>query len=68
MKITDFDLYDLIHSKEGWDEFIIELFYHKLRRNEPRTIKCLDSTYNKGWFVQLVAHEKDVYTEIGLDE
>ena len=31
MKITDFDLYDLIHSKEGWDEFIIELFYHKLR-------------------------------------
>lgn len=31
MKIMDFDLYDLIHSKEGWDEIIVELFYHKLR-------------------------------------
>ncbi len=31
MKIVDFDLYDVVHSKEGWDRFAQELFYHKLR-------------------------------------
>ena len=31
MRIVDFDLYDVVHSKEGWDRFTEELFYHKLR-------------------------------------
>ncbi len=31
MKIVDFDLYDVVNSKEGWDRFTEELFYHKLR-------------------------------------
>ena len=35
MKITDFDLYDLLHTKEGWNKFIKELFYHKLRLLSP---------------------------------
>lgn len=31
MKMVDFDLYDVVHSKEGWDRFAQELFHHKLR-------------------------------------
>ena len=31
MKITDFDLYDVVHTKAGWDRFVEELFHHKLR-------------------------------------
>lgn len=31
MKITDFDLYDVIQTKAGWDGFVEELFHHKLR-------------------------------------
>lgn len=31
MKIVDFDLYEVVHSKEEWDRFVEELFYHKLR-------------------------------------
>ncbi len=31
MKIVDFDLYDVVNSKEGWDRFVEELFCHKLR-------------------------------------
>ena len=31
MKIIDFDLYDVVHTKAGWNKFVEELFYHKLR-------------------------------------
>lgn len=31
MKITDFDLYDVVQTKAGWDGFVEELFHHKLR-------------------------------------
>ncbi len=31
MRIVDFDLYEVVHSKKGWDRFVEELFYHKLR-------------------------------------
>lgn len=31
MKITDFDLYEVVHSKEGWNQFAEDLFCHKLR-------------------------------------
>ena len=31
MRIVDFNLYEVVHSKEGWDRFVEELFYHKLR-------------------------------------
>ena len=31
MKITDFDLYEVVHTREGWDRFVEELFHHKLR-------------------------------------
>ena len=31
MKIVDFDLYDVVHTKAGWNKFVEELFHHKLR-------------------------------------
>lgn len=31
MKITDFNLYDLLSTEEGWNKFVEELFFHKLR-------------------------------------
>ena len=31
MRIVDFDLYEVVHSKEGWERFVEELFHHKLR-------------------------------------
>ncbi len=31
MKIIDFDLYDVAHTKAGWNKFVEELFHHKLR-------------------------------------
>lgn len=31
MKIIDFDLYEVVHTKAGWNEFVEELFHHKLR-------------------------------------
>lgn len=37
MKITDFDLYEVVHTREGWDRFVEELFYHKLRLLSRKT-------------------------------
>lgn len=31
MAITDFDLYELLSTEEGWNKFVEELFFHKLR-------------------------------------
>ncbi len=31
MRIVDFDLFEVLHTEEGWGRFTEELFYHKLR-------------------------------------